>query len=265
MAKVTSGGSFYSIRDNTQVASAFGDAIGGILSVVAQNVTMTISVPKEASASGAEIVAVHYDKKTEISDGVFQITLGDMYAEETRDIIFEMTLVSPKMFVDATSIFPHADVQLSYVDTIKHSCIGPLSCTATIARPPNDDLGWPNRYVAIQWMRVRTANIIAKAEQLAKSGELDQAKKELDNWIEDFQKEKFEIGSKDPLLDQLLIDLSGSLDMLKGTDYNAYIENELGVRMQAHFSQRCSEPLGKRSVYRTAQKSLRAQTFNQRL
>ena len=38
MAKVTSGGSFYSVRDNTQVASAFGDAIGGILSVVAQQV-----------------------------------------------------------------------------------------------------------------------------------------------------------------------------------------------------------------------------------
>jgi len=64
------------------------------------------------------------------------------------------------------------------------------------------------------------------------SGELDQAKKELDSWVEEFQKEKFEIGSKDPLLDQLLVDLTDSLEIVKGTSYNAYEENELGVRMQ---------------------------------
>jgi hypothetical protein len=30
MAKVTSGGSFYSVPDNAHVASAFGDAVGGV-------------------------------------------------------------------------------------------------------------------------------------------------------------------------------------------------------------------------------------------
>ena len=232
MAKVTSGGSYYSIRENTQVASAFGDAIGGILSVVAQNVTMTISVPEEAANQGAEIIAVHHDKKTEISEGVFQVALGDMYAEETRDILFEVTLVSPRISVGASPLFVHAVVELSYTDTIKHDLIGPWSCAAVISRPNNDDLGWPNRYVAVQWMRVQTAEVISRAEQLAKEGEVDKAKTELNDWIRDFQKERFEIGSNDPLLDQLLLDLTDSLDMLKGTTYNAYVENELGVRMQ---------------------------------
>ena len=233
MARVTPGGSFYSVRDNSQIASSFGDAIGGILSVVAQQVTLTISVPEDAAELGAKIITIHHDKKTEISDGVFQVAVGDMYAEETRDIIFEVSLVYPKTADDDTpTLFPHAIVELSYFDTIKHTLIGPLTCTALIARPNNDDLGWPNGYVAIQWMRVRTAKVIADAWQLEQIGDLDRAKLKLSGWIEEFQKEKFEIGSNEPLLDQLLVDLTGCLDMLKKTNYDAYVENELGVRMQ---------------------------------
>lgn len=232
MARVTPGGSFYSVKDNSQIASSFGDAIGGILSVVAQHVTLAISIPEEAANLGASIIAVHHDKKTEITDGVFQVALGDMYAEETRDIIFEVSLVNPRSAGDLPSLFPHATVELSYFDTIKHNMIGPLSCTAQIARPNNDDLGWPNRYVALQWMRVRTAKVIADAWHLEQIGDLERAKHKLSSWIEEFQKEKFEIGSDEPLLEQLLVDLTGCLDMLKKTNYDAYIENELGVRMQ---------------------------------
>ena len=291
MAKVTSGGSYYSIKDNSQVASAFGDAIGGILSVVAQNVLLTISVPEEARELGAEIVAVHHDRKTEISEGVFQVDVGDLYAEETRDVLFEVSLASPKTILEgAAPGIDHAYVELSYMDTIKHDFVGPLSCAAAIERPNNDDLGWPEPHVAVQWMRIRTAKVISQAEDLAKRGELDKATEEITNWMDAFQKERFEIGSRDPLLEQLLADLMDCLEMLKGTEYNAYVENELGVRMQvrclfhvesncysesvyshnelapqAHFSQRCSEPLGKKSVYRTAQKSFRAQAFDQRV
>lgn len=44
-------------------------------------------------------------------------------------------------------------------------------------------------------LRVRTARVISEAEQLAKTGELDKAEEEISNWIEEFEKEKFEIGS----------------------------------------------------------------------
>ncbi|KAL7553286.1 hypothetical protein ACHAWF_017103 [Thalassiosira exigua] len=267
MAKVTSGGSFYSIRDNTQVASAFGDAIGGILSVVAQNVTLTINVPEETMEHGAEIVAIHHDKKREVSDGVFQVDLGDLYAEESRDVLFDVTLATPKKTSDdETQPLCHALVKLSYVDTIKHSFVGPLTGTAVIARPNDDDLGWPNHHVAKQWMRVRTAKVISEAEQLAKIGDFERARTKIESWLEEFQKESFEIGSKeeDSLLLSLREDLTDCLDVLKASDYNPYVENELGVRVQAHFSQRCSEPQGKRNVYRTAQKSFRAQAFERR-
>ena len=84
MAKVTSGGSFYSVKNNSQIASAFGDAIGGILSVVAQNVVLTISIPEESAKCGAEIIAIHHDNKKKMSEGVYEVFLGDIYAEESR-------------------------------------------------------------------------------------------------------------------------------------------------------------------------------------
>lgn len=266
MAKSTAGGSFYPVGDNSQVASAFGDAIGGILSVVAHDVSLTFSVPVEAARLGSEIIAVHHENKTEIAEGVYQVYLGDLYAEETRDVIFEVTLASPSQsstLQDNISI-PHALVELTYMDTIRHTRVGPISSVALIKRPNSQDLSWPNRYVAIQWLRVRTALCIAQAESLARLGELDRAKKELTDWTEEFTGESFEIGAnKEPLIKQLRLDLTESLDLLKGNSYNAYIENDLGVRVHTHMSQRCSEPItGKRNVYRTGHKRLRAQAFN---
>ena len=45
------------------------------LSVVAQNVVLTIS------PAGNQIVEVHHDKAEQISNGVYQLNLGDLYAE----------------------------------------------------------------------------------------------------------------------------------------------------------------------------------------
>ena len=268
MAKSTAGGSFYPVRDKSQVASAFGDAIGGILSVVAHNVSLMISVPVEASRCGTEIIAVHHENKTEVAEGVYQVYLGDLYAEETRDIIFEVSLACPSQSLSLQDTHPalaHALVELTYDDTIHHTRVGPLSSVALIKRPNSTELSWPNRYVAMQWLRVRTAICIAQAESLDRLGELDKAKTELTEWIEEFTRESFEIGAdKEPLIEQLRLDLTESLDLLKGNAYNAYVENDLGVRVHTHMSQRCSQPFtGKRNVYRTGQKRLRAQAFNE--
>ena len=268
MAKSTAGGSFYPVRDNSQVASAFGDAIGGILSVVAHNVSLMISVPVEASRCGTEIIAVHHENKTEVAEGVYQVYLGDLYAEETRDIIFEVSLACPSQSLSLRDTHPalaHALVELTYNDTIHHTRVGPVSSVALIKRPNSTELSWPNRYVEMQWLRVRTVICIAQAESLARLGELDKAKKELTQWIEEFTRESFEIGAdKEPLIEQLRLDLTESLDLLKGDAFNAYIDNDLGVRVHTHMSQRCSQPFtGKRNVYRTGQKRLRAQAFNE--
>ena len=161
----------------------FGDAIGGILSVVAHNVTLTILVPEEIG-----LIDLYHDKKNWISDKVVQVNLGDIYAEETRDVLFEVSLACPRSYKDTELLLCHGTVELSYEDTIKHSVVGPLVERALILRPSSSELGWPNQHVAIQWLRVRTANVISNAEQSAKMGEVDKAKKDLTSWLQEFER-----------------------------------------------------------------------------
>lgn len=209
-------------------------------------------------------------QETSVSKSEEEKTLDAIIARNSRltfcsFTVFEVTLASPiRSFLEDTApAIPHALVELTYVDTIHHTRVGPVSSVAVIKRPNSPDLSWPNRDVAIQWLRVRTANCIAQAESLARLGELDKSKKELGDWIEEFTRECFEIGAdKEPLIEQLRLDLKESLDLLKGNVYNAYVENDLGIRVHTHMSQRCSEPFtGKRNVYRTGQKRFRAQAF----
>jgi len=134
--------------------------------------------------------------------------------------------------------------QLSYNDTLKHVFVGPITLSAQIARPNTKEVSWPNQYVVSQWLRVRTVRVIKRAEMLARAGEVNQAKEELVNWIEEFHKEAFEVGIKDDVLvKQLLLDLTDCLNVLKRKDYSSYSENELGVKMNTHYFQRCSEPM----------------------
>jgi hypothetical protein len=60
IADATPGGTYYFVDSDSNVKSAFGDAMGGVLSVVAQSAVVTISVPLTATALGVEIVDVHY-------------------------------------------------------------------------------------------------------------------------------------------------------------------------------------------------------------
>ena len=42
--------------------------------------------------------------------------------------------------------------------------------------------------------------VIGRAEKLSKDGEVDLAKTEITNWIEDFHKESFEVGAQEDAL-----------------------------------------------------------------
>lgn len=164
--------------------------------MVAQNVVLHISAEE-----GSSIVEVYHEKAQQVSEGVFVVPLGDLYAEESRDVVFEVTLVTPTTHAAFASVpLPHALVQLAYNDTIKHVSVGPMSVRAHIARPNDKEVSWSNQYVAIQWLRVRTVQVMERADKLSKDGDLDLAKAELANWIEEFHKEAFEVGAQEDLL-----------------------------------------------------------------
>merc|ERR1712154_291632 len=111
---------YYFVDQDSDVSSAFGDALGGVLSVVAQNTVVKLSVPSEASGRGVSIVSVRHDKAVKQADGSYHVPIGDFYAEESRDIIIEASL--SKQGGDEMKL-PHIEASLSYVDTIQKKMV----------------------------------------------------------------------------------------------------------------------------------------------
>jgi len=182
-----------------------------------------------------------------------------------------MTLVTPSTLHDDAYRIPHALVQLTYYDTINETQVGPIPLTAHISRPNDNEVSWRDPSVTCQLLRVRTVEAIMRAKKeeskeqfvncfverscmnsyIARStvsqaddGNVDLAKQELEEWIEEFHKEAFEVGASNTVLvKQLLVDLTDCLTALAKHEYNPYAVNDLGVKMNTHWLQRCSEPI----------------------
>jgi von Willebrand factor type A domain len=194
----TSLGGYYYVEKQADVGGAFGDALGGIMSVVAQKVVLHIQVPNHEGFSeagrfpGIEIVKVHGAdmNKAEVAvdsiqrhdDGSYSVTLGDMYAEESRDVVVEVRLANPieeAVPVDGATPIPHVQFSVSYVDTIR--CIpmiaGPV--VGHVARPvgaADAILSVDAPYIESQLLRVFAAMQIATADEHAAMGNLKEAR-----------------------------------------------------------------------------------------
>ena len=83
------GGNMYYIEHADQAAAIFGDELAGLLSLSAQNLTVTI-VP----AAAAQAVAVHHSyPRFETPDGL-RLELADLYAREPKLLLMEFLVTS---------------------------------------------------------------------------------------------------------------------------------------------------------------------------
>lgn len=112
-------GVYYFIDDLDKVGNAFGDCLGGLLSIVAQNTTLEIM---GANGSTVSDVFTDYPNKRR-ADKTLVVDLGDLYAEEQRNILSSMNLkFPPKMFSDVKN------------DTQIEICKVKLSCTNLLTK-----------------------------------------------------------------------------------------------------------------------------------
>jgi Mg-chelatase subunit ChlD len=112
-------GVYYFIDDLDKVGNAFGDCLGGLLSIVAQNTTLEIM---GANGSTVSDVFTDYPNKRK-ADKTLVVDLGDLYAEEQRNILSSINLnFPPKMFNDVK------------MDTQVEICKVRLSCTNLLTK-----------------------------------------------------------------------------------------------------------------------------------
>jgi len=238
ISEVTEGGSYFFVENDSEVSSAFGNALGGILSVVAQNTVLTFRASDEYNI---RIINILHDKAIKQEDGSFTVSVGDFYAEESRDVICTVALASG-LFGEKP--VPHVYVSMTYMDTINRKLEKCEATEGSISRPHCDEISPLNHHVALQYIRVVTTNTIADAEKIAATGNLDAAKAKISAAIEHLSRESVAFGGVEPnsLISQLLSELNEILSGLSSrASWNDGGAHKMQKCVMTHYQQRSCE------------------------
>ena len=149
-------GSYYFIESNDNVSSAFGDCLGGLMSVAAQNITVTIS---------GENIKVLCDNVVTKSSGTYEINLGDMFAEEIKDIVVEVENLGDGDQHEITAT-------VSYIDIFSMRPVKAEPESGVILRPKGTEVAPTNSHVALQIMRISVAKAMSEANILGQRGDM---------------------------------------------------------------------------------------------
>ena len=153
------GGVYYFMEDGDSVATSFADCLGGLLSVVGQNVRLALSASGGATVLGA--LGKAYQATGE-GTGTLELAIGDVYSEETKDILFEVSLPA------AAGAEVTVTASLAYMDIVKAELVTSAIASAVVARADAD--GAPNMAVEEQVNRVEAAEVLKAAGARARRG-----------------------------------------------------------------------------------------------
>jgi len=173
-----SGGTFSFIQTECLVQDAFAQCIGGLLSVVVQDVKIKVS-----ACAGTKLKSFHagsYETCVADDGSHGTVDLGDLYAEEERDILVELKLPALKSASNPMNLI---SVRCFYREPVSQQDFNSREQSLSILRPESTD-GAPvalNLEVEKQRNRLRTAQAIAEARTLADQGDMSSAQMVLQN------------------------------------------------------------------------------------
>lgn len=171
----TSGGTFSFIETESIIQDAFAQCIGGLLSVVIQDMQVIVT----CASSGVQLSAIQAGSYVGniLDDGQKGLVkIGDLYAEEERDFLVHFKLPAFKKPADSTAVneMKMLEVICSYRDPVSQETIQTPVTELSIQRP--EHVSSNERVVCLEVDRQRnrlcTAETIAEARALADRGDL---------------------------------------------------------------------------------------------
>jgi len=215
------------ITDKDSIATAFADCLGGLLSVVAQNIIITIQ-----PLNGIIISKFNTTYKYEEQNGVILLTIGDIQSEEEKDIVFNIKLPA----VSEAAVIPIMDLRITYFDVIRSHQVDK---SVTFSIPRNDHTSPTiNLSVDRQKNRIIVTDAIAEAKKLGDGGDITGGRKIVNDAIE---KLKSSPTAKDEYIQSLLKDLEDCLCTLKDkTSYTSRGTHQMASYFSSHSNQRAN-------------------------
>lgn len=245
-------GSYFYLENADTIPSAFGDILGGLQSVMAQNISVAIEPVGGAALSG-DVLTKFQTEKT--PGGGVKIQLNDMYSEESRDLLFKLAVPPFFSAADGGSVtHTLANVTLTYMDALSNEIVKELAAVA-VNRPTRAALAalraeaggrMPAGFsteadgeVEVQFARVITAQRLESARAMAEKGDLrggcaatEGATATITNMLSAAQ-------LKDARVEALLADLRDATTSMQSRElYSGYGRMKMASKAQEHYMQR---------------------------
>jgi Mg-chelatase subunit ChlD len=164
-------GSYYYIKQADDIPSAFADCLGGIMSVVAQNATLTIEAAPRGGSLG-KVLGHHKVGGGGLAQQV-DVELGDLYSQEEKHVLVELKL--PKLVEPVLAPTPVVRASLRYF-SVAQSRIEEVTTELLITRPNVTPEQPTNTELDEQRNRIRVADAMEEAARRADRGDLPGAR-----------------------------------------------------------------------------------------
>merc|ERR1711916_107986 len=230
------------------IAQSFGDCLGGLLSVAAQNITIKIN----SKLDGYAVSSVCSHLASNITRGGMECTVnfGDVQAGETRELLFKVSLpTTVQAFEDVRNCLK---VTVDFVN-VQSSKFDSQTKAFGISRPPAVSTGAaPNDAVRDAAVRYEATQALRAARGQASRGDLADARVRLGA----FKSRVEDSDVYQELQDDLLHDLSECLDGL--ADERAFAAggaHAMACYEQSHAMQRRNRVSSKEETRQTSYSS----------
>ena len=85
-------GSFYFIKELSTLDEAFCNALGGIISLVANEIVLSVRCIAKGLVEGIKIAKVYGERWEKIGDNEYRIKITQMMSEVSKDFVFELAI-----------------------------------------------------------------------------------------------------------------------------------------------------------------------------
>ncbi|CAD6261421.1 unnamed protein product [Miscanthus lutarioriparius] len=175
VARNSMGGTFSVVNDVDTLSMAFSQCLAGLLTVVVQDLTVTVARVEDESTI-QKVAAGNYPQTQDANAGSVTVAFGDLYSKEVRKVIVDLLLPA----IDTDRGADILEATYSYKTAWKLFDAPPA--TVTVRRSgsafPEDD---PPVDVMKEEARLKTATMIRQARTMADGKKLDDA---LDKLVE---------------------------------------------------------------------------------
>lgn len=157
-------GLYYYVSKAEDIPNAFADCLGGLTSVVCQNASLSLS-PAPGVSIKRVLNSAAYPRDAEGS-----LMLGDLFAEDAKDVLIELALPALAAPADSTPVLTASLRAFNVVRGAPDVC----EATLAVARPeaaPSEQR--PNTALDEQRNRIEAAEAMEAASKMADGGQVD--------------------------------------------------------------------------------------------